>query len=346
MARYSINGQILTDMADAIRANKGEVVSTVAGELATNGSVDYVYFPVTKGKKYKINITPTSITKDGIAYVYIYYTKSSSEKISPNKFTFVAGQTEEIMFETTKDSESAYISLAITTYGTVILASFTLEEVDADGNPLYVYAPEDMAAEVAAFADRMDPKFVEMITGDNDGASITELPEGITNIKSYAFDGMSKLKLTSLPDGLLKIGSYAFQECSSLGLTSLPDSITTLGSGAFEDALISLEALPENLTTVESYALSTKGTLPSTLIIPAGVTKIGATLFGFTARKNVTEIIFLGTPTSLGTSYSGAFGYQTQITSIKVPWSEGAVANAPWGATNATITYNYVHEEA
>jgi hypothetical protein len=27
-----------------------------------------------------------------------------------------------------------------------------------------------------------------------------------------------------------------------------------------------------------------------------------------------------------------------------VPWAEGAVANAPWGATNATINYNYTGE--
>lgn len=30
---------------------------------------------------------------------------------------------------------------------------------------------------------------------------------------------------------------------------------------------------------------------------------------------------------------------------INVPWAEGEVANAPWGATNATINYNYVAEE-
>ena len=30
------------------------------------------------------------------------------------------------------------------------------------------------------------------------------------------------------------------------------------------------------------------------------------------------------------------------LTTINVPWSEGAVENAPWGATNATINYNYV----
>lgn len=46
-----------------------------------------------------------------------------------------------------------------------------------------------------------------------------------------------------------------------------------------------------------------------------------------------------GTPTNLT---SEAFKNCTNITTINVPWSEGAVANAPWGATNATINYDYV----
>lgn len=35
-----------------------------------------------------------------------------------------------------------------------------------------------------------------------------------------------------------------------------------------------------------------------------------------------------------------AFEGCTNLTTINVPWAEGAVANAPWGATNATINYN------
>ena len=30
-----------------------------------------------------------------------------------------------------------------------------------------------------------------------------------------------------------------------------------------------------------------------------------------------------------------------KLTTINVPWSEGEVAGAPWGATGATINYNY-----
>ena len=39
-----------------------------------------------------------------------------------------------------------------------------------------------------------------------------------------------------------------------------------------------------------------------------------------------------------------AFKNCTALTTINVPWSEGEVASAPWGATNATINYNYTGE--
>jgi hypothetical protein len=53
--------------------------------------------------------------------------------------------------------------------------------------------------------------------------------------------------------------------------------------------------------------------------------------------------MFLGTPT--GTIGASTFQYCEGITDIYVPWSEGAVANAPWGATNATIHYNTIYDE-
>lgn len=49
------------------------------------------------------------------------------------------------------------------------------------------------------------------------------------------------------------------------------------------------------------------------------------------------EITFTSKPTRMD---SNAFQTSKSIT-INVPWAEGEVANAPWGATNATINYNY-----
>ena len=46
------------------------------------------------------------------------------------------------------------------------------------------------------------------------------------------------------------------------------------------------------------------------------------------------------------TKMSGdCFGSCVNITDIYVPWAEGVVANAPWGAINATIHYNTVYDD-
>lgn len=47
---------------------------------------------------------------------------------------------------------------------------------------------------------------------------------------------------------------------------------------------------------------------------------------------------FMGTPDSISPT---AFVNCTGTITIKVPWSEGAIPGAPWGATGATIQYNW-----
>lgn len=48
---------------------------------------------------------------------------------------------------------------------------------------------------------------------------------------------------------------------------------------------------------------------------------------------------FKGKPNSI---YTSAFSGCTNLTTIRVPWAEGEVSGAPFGATNATLIYSYV----
>ena len=54
-----------------------------------------------------------------------------------------------------------------------------------------------------------------------------------------------------------------------------------------------------------------------------------------------TQITELTLPATVTSIHSSAFGGCVNVTDVYCPWAEGAVANAPWGMTNATIHYNH-----
>ena len=86
---------------------------------------------------------------------------------------------------------------------------------------------------------------------------------------------------------------------------------------------------------IDSHAFSGCPNLAITEI-PASVENIYNYAFQFCT--GLTNITFKGTPSYIG---KNAFNGCDNLTTINVPWAEGEVANAPWGATNATINYNY-----
>ena len=140
----------------------------------------------------------------------------------------------------------------------------------------------------------------------------------------------------TLPSDLTKIGDYAFYNCRNMNLTSLPDGVTSIGIKAFYNCWsMVLTSLPGGLTNILKDAFGGCSALALTSI-PDGVTSIGEYAFGYCT--GLSTITFEGTPSSI--NYSIFYGC-TNLTTINVPWAEGAVGNAPWGAKNATINYNY-----
>ncbi len=170
------------------------------------------------------------------------------------------------------------------------------------------------------------------------GLFLTELPSGITTIGESAFAHCSNMLLTELPEGLTKIERYCFAYCCNLKLTKLPAGITEIGNyGLGGCTNMQLTELPSMLTTIGDYAFYyCYGGIKNIKKIPASVQTIGKEAF---RNAELTELTFEGTPQSIA---ADAFFGCIKLTKINVPWAEGAVANVPWGATNATITYDYV----
>ena len=166
--------------------------------------------------------------------------------------------------------------------------------------------------------------------------ALTSLPSGLTSIGPQVFAGCTNLALTSLPSGLTSIDSYAFQDCTKLALTSLPSGLKSIGDYTFRGCTnLALTSLPSGLKSIGDYTFARCFNLALTSL-PSGLTSIDSGAFQHCT--GLTSITFTGTPTSIRTN---AFSGCTNLTTINVPWAEGEVANAPWGATNATINYNY-----
>lgn len=137
------------------------------------------------------------------------------------------------------------------------------------------------------------------------------VPYGFTTIGYAAFYSQQKMLSIAIPDTVTAVGSYAFYYCIALRELNLPDTVTSIGNSAF-------------------YALFEI----TEITLPANLETVGSQAFG--VGRKLKKVTFKSTPTVA----ANAFNDCAVLTDIYVPWAEGAVANAPWGATNATIHYN------
>ena len=59
------------------------------------------------------------------------------------------------------------------------------------------------------------------------------IPNSVTTISNYAFDGCTGLTSMTIPNTVTTIGSSAFSDCTGLTSITIPESVTTIGSYAF-----------------------------------------------------------------------------------------------------------------
>lgn len=134
--------------------------------------------------------------------------------------------------------------------------------------------------------------------------------------------------------GITAIGKHAFAY-SSYNEIYLPEGVTEIHISAFYDSSIIKIGLPQSITKIATYAFGFCEYLRS-ITFPQNLETIGSS--AFSGCKWLTSVTFKGTPVKID---STAFTNCNRLTTINVPWAEGEVANAPWGANNATINYNY-----
>ena len=156
---------------------------------------------------------------------------------------------------------------------------------------------------------------------------------GMTKIGPYAFYGFTNLTIIGLPTSLTDIGEHGLQGIKKLTVTEWPSGLTAIGAyGLSKIANLNITTLPNFVTLYEGVCWKSTGLKEMT--IPSGVMTVSA--YAFDACTDLTKVTFKAKPETIHTT---AFSEDTALTDIYVPWAEGAVENAPWGATNATIHY-------
>lgn len=65
------------------------------------------------------------------------------------------------------------------------------------------------------------------------GCRNTTIPNSVTSIGNYAFDGCTSLASITIPNSVTSIGKGVFYKCSSLASVTIPSSVTSIGNQAF-----------------------------------------------------------------------------------------------------------------
>ena len=166
------------------------------------------------------------------------------------------------------------------------------------------YSPITVAIESGGGTAKPETGFVPTAWTTFDDLGNTSL---IGRIKECDYYG------TTLGEFYFGVSTNYAEQFSYLKNVVFKDAIEKINIGAFYNCQkLSITSLPKSLKTIDDYV--------------------------FKGCASLTEITFDGTPSSIsGTAFRGC----SNLLTINVPWAEGEVANAPWGATNATINYNY-----
>lgn len=162
------------------------------------------------------------------------------------------------------------------------------------------------------------------------------VPNGITNIDSYAFNSYTNLQSIAIPRSVTSIGDGAFGRCENLRVVMLPDSVTEIGSFAFSSCSNLKEfKIPNGMTEIADHTFNFCTSLVN-VSIPSGVKSIGA--FAFQECRSL-EKLFI--PDGVSFIGAGAFNNCASLTDITLPNSLNKIVGMAFGGCKHLVIHAF-----
>ena len=345
MTKSVISDGLLTAIADAIREKTGSTDSLTPAQMAeaiaeipAGGGATEPYMETTIGSNNKVS----DVALYGYTWIpqYLLYMMSEITKLEMVKCPFTMVGRE----------------------------AFSYAGADGKNRIQFVLPDTVTSVDVKAFShchfdfpEGLPDSITSIYQGsfEYSNVAIDHLPAGMNSIASEVFRGCESITSMTIHNGITSIGESAFAGCKNLKSITIPDSVTSFGANVFSETGLESFNFPSSITSVPQNFLQ-RNTGLTALTIPAHITSIGN--YAFYWIKTLEDVEILGAASLGYSAFNGCSNLKTvrihdtcsfgnnvfygcsALTDIYVPWSEGAVSGAPWGATAATIHYDTTYD--
>ncbi len=160
------------------------------------------------------------------------------------------------------------------------------------------------------------------------------LPNSVTNISDYAFRNCSGLINVTMSNSTTSIGRFAFLNCEELTSVAISNGVRSIGEYAFARCIkLTNVIIPDSVTIVEGSAFRYCHNLTS-VTIPSSITSLGNRVFD--SCSNLTSVIIPDGFTNVGVEM---FSNCSKLTQIEIPASVTAILSGAFYNTDITDVY-------
>ena len=308
----------LTDMPSKILAlgtAENPLIATSDSEMAT-----YLADADKSGMFVQFNGTSTTYVNGEVYRIMdsgdtTQYVPTSDIKVEQEKsITITENGSTSVIPDTGKTLSKVNITTNVPQSGNVT-KGLVFSEYDTDGYP--------HKAEFVGTWSSIPKEYCQKVFGKTNVykyLTTVAIPNGVTSIENYAFNGCNGLASIEIPNSVTNIGSNTFAYCTSLTSIVIPNGIKSINPNTFNYCSnLTNIVIPNNVTSIGYGAFSDCSSLIS-LTIPLNVSTISRTALQIGSSSNKATITMKGLfpPTIQSDTFNASYLNKIYVPSASV----------------------------